>query len=202
VLRRFVAWSLLAFATLVALGLWVHERRRPPLPVIATLPHFELTERDGSRVALADLAGAPWVADFVFTRCRIYCPRLTGRMRELRARLSDPARVRSVSFTVDAAYDTPPVLARFAAEHGIAGRDWLLLTDGPDSTRRLVREGFLLPVEDQPEVAAMPVLHSNRFALVDSAGRVRFTVEAFEEDALDRLLDALATLEREERRGR
>jgi len=200
--RRFVAWSLLAFATLVALGLWVHGLHRPPLPVIATLPHFELTERDGSRVALADLAGAPWLADFVFTRCRIYCPRLTERMRELRAQLPDPARVRSVSFTVDAAFDTPPVLTRYAADHGIAGRYWLWLTDGPDSTRRLVREGFLLPVVDQPEIAAMPVLHSNRFALVDSAGRVRFTVEAFDADALDRLLDALAALEREERRGR
>lgn len=201
-LRRLVAWSLLVFATAVALVLWVVERHRPPLDVIATLPHFELTERDGTRVALADLAGAPWVADFVFTRCRIYCPRLTERMRELRARLPEPARVRSVSFTVDAAYDSPEVLARFAAGYGIAGRDWLWLTDGPDSTRRLVREGFLLPVEDQPEVAAMPVLHSNRFALVDAAGRVRFTVEAFAPDALDRLLEALARLEREERRGR
>jgi protein SCO1/2 len=200
--RRFVAWSLLVFATLVALGLWVHGLDRPPLPVIATLPHFELTEREGSRVALADLAGSPWVADFVFTRCRIYCPRLTERMRELRARLPDPARVRSVSFTVDAGHDTPEELARFASAYGITGRDWLWLTDGPDSTRRLIREGFLLPVEDQPAVTEMPVLHSNRFALVDSAGRVRFTVEAFADDALDRTLEALAALEREERRGR
>jgi protoheme IX farnesyltransferase len=30
---------------------------------------FALTERDGSKVTRADLAGAPWVADFVFTRC-------------------------------------------------------------------------------------------------------------------------------------
>jgi protein SCO1/2 len=201
-LRRVVAWLLLAFATLVAVALWLHQRQRPTLPVIATLPQFELTERDGSHVALADLAGAPWIADFVFTRCRIYCPRLTERMRELRARLPEPGRVRSVSFSVDPGYDTPAVLTRYAAEHRIEGRDWLLLTDGPDSTRRLVREGFLLPVDDQPEVAAMPVLHSTRFALVDSAGRVRFTVEAFEDDALERLLAALAELEREERRGR
>ncbi len=198
-LRRLVAWWLLIAAVAVAGALYVRERSRPPLPVIATLPHFELTERDGSKVALADLAGSPWIADFIFTRCQLACPVLTARMKELRPKLADPARIRSVSFTVDAEHDTPEVLSAYARRYGIAGRDWLFLTDGPDSVRKLVREGFLQPVEDTPDNAAQPVLHSTRFVLVDGAGRIRGLYDAYDPKSLDRLVDDAGRLLRDER---
>jgi protein SCO1/2 len=166
--------------------------------VIAALPDFTLVERDGSLVGLAELAGRPWVANFVFTRCRLVCPMLTARMQELRQRLGPASGVRSVSFSVDPGHDTPAVLAEYARRHGIAGRDWLLLTGPEAELRRLVREGFLLPVEDQPANLDMPVLHSSRFALVDGRGRVRGTYTAGEADALDRLLADLAAVEHEE----
>lgn len=202
-MKRAFAWTLLAGAALVALVLFVRERRHPAeeLPVVATLPAFELTERDGSRLALADLAGAPWIADFVFTRCRVACPVLTRRMQELRAQLPAGSRIRSVSFTVDADNDTPEVLRRYAEAHGIAGRDWLFATDGRDHVRALVREGFLLPVEDAPQSTAMSVLHSSRFALVDGAGRIRGLYDAYDPAALDRLLADAGALERGEARA-
>lgn len=198
-LRRLVAWWLLIAAVAVAGALYVHQRFRPPLPVIATLPHFELTERDGSKVALADLAGTPWIADFIFTRCQLACPVLTARMKELRPKLSDPARIRTVSFTVDPGYDTPEVLREYAEKHGIRGRDWLFLTDGPDSVRKLVREGFLQPIVDTPDNQAMPVLHSTRFVLVDGAGRIRGLYDAYDPQSLDQLVDDAGRLLREER---
>jgi protein SCO1/2 len=169
----------------------------PAPPPIATLPAFELVERDGSTVSLSDLAGAPWIADFVFTRCAIYCPRLTARMKELREEL--PAGVRTVSFSVDPEHDTPAVLVDYARRWGIEGRDWLFLTGAREEVWTLVRRGFLLPVEEAPEVEGSPILHSNRFVLVDSAGRVRGTYEAFDEAALERLLDELDALLAEER---
>lgn len=201
-MRRALAWTLLGLATLAAGALYLRERLRPPLPVIATLPHFALTERDGTEIGLAELAGAPWVADFVFTRCQLVCPRLTEKMAELRGRLGSVAAARSVSISVDPEFDTPEVLARYAAERGIAGRDWLFLTGEKEAVRGLIRNGFLLPVEDTPEVAQMPVMHSNRFVLVDSEGRIRGMYLPLEPGELDRLLDDLAALEREERRAR
>lgn len=188
----------LAALTVVGSGLFffVLSRRQPPPAVLAALPPFELTERDGSTVALADLAGAPWVADFVFTRCAIYCPRLTARMKELRQRL--PPRVRSVSFSVDPEYDTPAVLAQYARTWGIEGRDWLFLTGSRAAMWELVRHGFLQPVEETPEVEGSPILHSNRFVLVDARGRMRGLYDAFDEGAFDRLLADLAAVEAEE----
>lgn len=195
---RVASWTLLALATAVAAALWVRERARPPLPVVATLPHFELTERDGSRVTLADLAGRPWIADFIFTRCQVACPVLTARMREVREKLPEGTAIRSVSLTVDAAFDTPAVLSDYAATYGISGRDWLFLTDGPGDTRALVRDGFLQPVLDTPENAAMPVLHTTRFALVDGAGGVRGFYDAYDPEDLDRLVADALRLERAE----
>jgi protein SCO1/2 len=188
----------LAALTVVGSGLffWRLSRQVPPPAVITALPPFALVERDGSTVALADLAGAPWVADFVFTRCAVYCPRLTARMKELRQSL--PPRVRSVSFSVDPDHDTPEVLAEYARRWEIEGRDWLFLTGERAAMWKLVREGFLQPVEETPEVVASPILHSNRFVLVDSRGRMRGLYDAFEEGAFDRLLADLAAVEAEE----
>ena len=189
----------LAAAVVVVTGVFVLVNRKPRAPaVMAALPEFALLERDGSTVGRAELLGAPWVADFVFTRCAIYCPRLTARMKELRARL--PASVRSVSFSVDPEHDTPEVLAEYARRWGIEGREWLFLTGSRDATWRLIREGFLQPVEETPEVAASPILHSNRFVLVDSRARLRGFYDAFDEEALEQLLaDLRGVLAEEER---
>lgn len=191
-------WTVLAVLLALAVGavlFLVGGRPAEPLPVLAELPNFQFTERDGSRVGRAELLGEPWVADFIFTRCAIYCPRLTARMKELRQSL--PPNVRTVSFSVDPDYDTPEVLSAYAVTWGIEGRDWLFLTGPRDAMWSLIRQGFLQPVEEQPEVTGSPILHSNRFVLVDGAGRMRGLYDAFEEGAFDHLRHDLATLDSE-----
>lgn len=201
-MRAVLAWGLLAAATAVAVVVLAGERLRPPLPVIATLPHFVLTERGGGEVTLRELAGRPWVANFVFTRCQVICPQLTGRMRELRQRLPEDAALRSVSISVDPEHDTPEVLRQYAAAKGVTDPDWYFLTGEREAVRSLIRDGFLLAVEDTPENVAMPVLHSSRFALVDATGRVRGYYSPLEEGEaeLERLIADARALEREERR--
>lgn len=167
-----------------------------PPPVLNDLPAFSLTERNGEEVTKSSLAGRPFVADFIFTRCSLVCPRLTARMKELEKALPTESRARLLSISVDPDYDTPEVLQRYAETWHIAGDRWLLATGERGAIRDLVRRGFLLPVEEQPEIREMPILHSSRFALVDAQGRLRATYEAFEEDALERLLADLAALER------
>ena len=54
-----------------------------------------------------------------------------------------------------------------------------------------------MAVEATPEDTTSPILHSNRFALVDAQGRLRATYIAFEDDAIDRILADLATVEAE-----
>jgi len=194
-MRRFLAIGLLAgaFAAVIAVFLLERSTHRPAPEVIAQLPDFELVDSGGAAVRRADFADRPFVADFIFTRCALYCPRLTAEMKALGPRL--PAGVERISISVDPDHDRPEVLAEYARkwEVGPEAR-WRFLTGEREAVRNLVRRGFLLPVEDDPGNPAMPILHSNRFALVDGAGRIRGTYEAFEPEAIERLLADLAAV--------
>ena len=90
------------------------------------------------------------------------------------------------------------MLTAYADRHGLThSHEWLFLTGPRPAIWDLVRRGFLLPVEEAPENPEMPILHSNRFVLVDGEGRLRGAYDAFEPDALDRLLGDLAALQAE-----
>jgi protein SCO1 len=182
---------------LVVLGCGFGGREAPP--VLSALPDFSLLDAGGAPLTKASLAGRPFIADFIFTRCPAACPRLTARMKELALELPERSRARLVSFSVDPAHDRPEVLAAYAAKWEIRNERWLLVTGDREALWTLIRTGFLLPVEEQGD-PANPFLHSNRFALVDSAGRLRGTYEAFENEAIERLLADLAAVEREEER--
>lgn len=171
-------------------------RAPEPLPVLSELPEFSLIERSGAVLDKAALAGRPAIVDFIFTRCPASCPRLTARMKELEKRLPESSSVRLLSITVDPEHDRPAELARYA-DGWQAGPRWLFATGERAAIWELVRKGFLLAVEATPEDTTSPILHSNRFALVDGQGRLRATYLAFEEDALDRVLADLATVEAE-----
>lgn len=184
--------ALAAVVTIVFVAFALRSRPAEPPPVLHKIPDFAFTERDGSTVSLRDLAGHAWIADFIFTRCAIYCPRMTARMKELRLQL--PPDVRTVSFSVDPEHDTPEVLAGYAKQWQIEGREWLFVTGAQESMWKLIREGFLLPVEAQPEDLNSPVLHSTQFVLVDGAGNMRGSYDPYDDKSLDQLLRDLAAV--------
>lgn len=167
-------------------------QRQASLPVLGAVPAFALTERSGATVRAEDLVGSVWVAGFIFTRCPGICPALTARMATLQ-RLETPADdpIRLVSFTVDPAYDTPLVLARYAARAG-AGDDWLFLTGPRDEIALLLHDGFHLAfADDGPEND--PITHSDRLVLVDRARQIRGYYHGTDPEAVARLAaDALA----------
>ncbi|MBP9824727.1 MAG: SCO family protein [Thermoanaerobaculia bacterium] len=191
--RRSGGGWLTGFAGLALLAV-VACRAPEPLPVLSELPEFALVERSGATLDKAALAGRPAIVDFIFTRCPASCPMLTARMKELEKRIPEGSTVRLLSISVDPEHDRPEVLTRYA-EGWQVGPRWLFATGERAAIWELVRKGFLLAVEATPEDTSSPILHSNRFALIDGEGRMRGTYQALEEDALDRILEDLAALE-------
>lgn len=191
---RWIAWGAIG-AALVAVALVLLLDGRQPavdaLPVIAEVGTFELVDHAGRRVTPSDLAGAPWVVDFVFTRCRSTCPLMTEAMQRLRADWPRDVPVRFVSISVDPEHDRPEVLADYRRQRGIEGDDWLFLTGERDIVFRLVSDTFLLQFDPDPppELATpeMPILHSTRFVLVDAHGRIRGYYDGLDRAALERL---------------
>jgi protein SCO1 len=220
--RRAVLWtaSLALAAVTAGLAAW-HSRAVPggaaregtgleTLGLYGELPDFALTERSGRAVRRADLAGAVWIANFIYTRCTDTCPLQTATLARLQPDLLGDGRVRIVSLTVDPGHDTPAVLRRYAEQYRADPTRWLFLTGDPAAIARLAMEGFHLGVVDPGDVAASAgrlarwlgpipayashgakglVLHSPRLVLVDGRARVRAYHQPDDPRSLERLLE-------------
>lgn len=145
-------------------------------PALALLPSFVLTDQAGGTFDSSALRGKAWIADFIFTRCSGPCPAMTSRLATLQSQLAQHPRrqdIRLVTFTVDPEHDTPPVLAQYAQLAHADPAFWLFLTGPRTTVWSLVKNGFKLPVGDDPGNADMPIFHSQKLVLIDRAGRVR-----------------------------
>jgi protein SCO1/2 len=186
---EWLVWGAVALTILVIAAAFVLGRARraaaPPLPVIATLPDFTLTNDAGARVTLASLRGHVWVADIIFTRCPGPCAQMTRQMAELEEALpADGARF--VSLTTDPDFDTPAVLAAYARRAGARPDRWQFLTGDKPQLAALAAGGLkLTALEKEASQRENPndlFIHSTIFALVDRQGRLRAAFETVGED--------------------
>ena len=164
--------------------------------VLATLPTFVLENERAENTGLTDLRGSVWVADFIFTRCAGTCPVITRRMAELEKELDSSASLRDVklvSFSVDPDFDRPDVLRDYGRTNGADPARWMFLTGTNEVVRRLVRDGFKVPVGEQPD-PNMPIVHSQSFMVVDRLGRIRGAFDALTEEGRKDLRATLATV--------
>jgi len=171
------------------------------LPVLGEVTDFRLVDSSGEPIARADLLGQVWVANFIFTSCPSFCPRLSEQMASVQRRLDGVDGIRLVSFSVDPGTDTPQVLREYGERWGALPGRWLFVTGERRSMYELVRDGFKLAVEERsPEEAADGqgiILHSDRFALVDSRGRIRGYYTGTDDGSVAELVAATLQLARE-----
>lgn len=187
---RVALWTVLVL-TVVAVAaatLWSTLHREPaePLPDLGQVPAFSLTGRDGRTVTLADLAGKPFVIDFIFTRCVSSCPLMTAAMTKVGDGLVEGEDFRRVSVSVDPEYDTPAVLTAYAKTHG-APSTWWFLTGSTKAIVTLMGEGFHLAVDPSTGDPRNPIAHSTRMVLVDGRGRIRGYYQGLDQDDLAHL---------------
>jgi protein SCO1 len=156
------------------------------LPVYHSLSHFELTERSGKTITLADVKGKIGVYCFFFTRCPGPCLTLTSRLYELQ-NIVKKSPVQLVSISVDP-YDTPEILTAFAKKFDAWGDRWWNI--------------FLLPVEKNPAEAIVKdgeYLHSGKFILVDPQGVIRGYYDGVDPTVVPRISADIAKLIKESR---
>jgi len=116
---------------------------------------------------------------------------------ELREKIPKSERLKWVSVSVDPSWDTPQVLSEYAKKHHANFDDWLFLTGDKEKVFSLIRKGFRLGLEEEGGSIAEPIIHSNRFILVDSEGKIRGMYPATDEEALKKLQkDVIKLLEK------
>lgn len=162
--------------------------RPPELPVIHTIPDFELTEASGERFTRDDLLGRYHLVDFIFTECPLACPAMTAQMKSLHDAFPSE-RLGFVSISVDPDNDTLEVLRAYRNKLDVDAGRWSFLRGEVETVRTISEKGFLLAASD------LPYGHSLRFVLVDPEGRMRGTYQSDDPEhmaELRRILSAIA----------
>jgi protein SCO1 len=197
--------SLLVLAFLLA-TLRARALLGKPLPVLAEVADFTLTNQAGRAVTLADLRGQVWVADIIFTRCPGPCLKMTRQLRELQAALPASSQVKLVTLTTDPGFDTPRVLQAYGDRFGADFNRWMFLTGSPKQIANLATDSLkLTALEKKPEERESPAdlfIHSTIFVAVDKHGRLRGIFETSGEsinpaEVRSELLAAVRRLEHE-----
>src|SRR5262252_1391169 len=155
-------------------------RQTPAMPVLvpvgAAVPDFALVDQSGTTVALSSLKGKVVAVTFIYSRCPLpdYCPRMVENFRAVRQRFADRMDRDLVLLTIsfDPQYDTPPVLARYAASQRAGGTGWHFLTGDKANIERVCNA---FGIEYWPEEGL--ITHSLQTAVVDRDGRLAATVE-------------------------
>jgi protein SCO1/2 len=157
------------------------RRAKGTLPDIGRIAAFTLTNQAGQTVTLADLRGKVWVADIIFSRCAGPCPRMTRQMASLQAALPPTSTARLVTLTTDPEFDTPEVLAKYAARFNANPDRWQFLTGTKKEIAALAVDSLkLTAVEVQPEERTNTedlFIHSTIFVVVDKQARLRGSFE-------------------------
>src|SRR5262245_36914556 len=171
-------------------------KREPELTRFYPLPDFSLTDQTEKTVRLADLKGKVWVADFIFTSCGGTCPMMTMKMADLQGSLKNAKDVKLVSFTVDPERDDAARLKTYAGSYNADNERWLFLTGEHKQMQKLAKTGFHLTVEDGTDPNE-PIIHSQRFVLVDTEGHIRGYYNSDDDEAKQKILTDIGELLRE-----
>jgi len=146
------------------------------VPVGTAMPDFELTDQSNKPVALSSLKGKVVAVTFIYSRCPLpdYCPRMVENFRAVRARFADRMDRDLVFLTIsfDPRYDTPEILAKYAASQRAGGPGWHFLTGDPKNVER-VCNAFGIQYWAEEGL----ITHSLQTAVIDRDGRLAATVE-------------------------
>jgi len=143
-----------------------------PAKMNAKLESFRYTDQSGKAIALEDLKGQVWVANFIFTSCTTVCPGLTANMAQLQKEIkSDGLSAELVTFSVDPENDRPDVLRTYLGKFDADFTNWHALTGYTfEEMRRYAKENFKMAIEW--DARTDQAIHGTSFYLVDKSGTV------------------------------
>ena len=177
------------------------------LPLDLPLPEFRLVDSTGKEFGSRELAGRPYVVNFIFTRCQLTCPEQTRRMaafqqqlaRKIEHQHSSDERggpkhflwdtLQLVSISVDPENDTPATLTRYADNYGAKLDNWSFLTGKKSEIFSLVTAGFKLPVAEVGQ--GQPIVHTVNVALVDHRGHLRGVFNGMKDEGGRKLMQSV-----------
>lgn len=185
--NRFIIYFLVG---IVIAYLWFITKP-DPLPVLGSIPKFNMTDSRSEPFGYNELRGNIWVADFIFTTCAGPCPIMSTEMADIHKTFLDEYDIRTVSYTVNPDYDTPEILSEYADRYDADRSQWHFLTAPYEDMQSIIRNGFKMG--DIEEI----VFHSTRFALVDKEMNIRGYYIGTEKEDIEKLKKDIRRLKKE-----
>lgn len=170
----------------------------PADTIFATAPAFKAVDQAGQPVTNQTFAGRAYVTDFFFATCPGICPKMNGALLTVFKPYATDPRVAFMSFTIDPAHDSLPVLNDYAQRLGVTdAARWHFVTTGRSATARDtvfgLAKGFFTAA--QPDKAAPGgFAHNGTFALVDDQGHIRGLYDSLNAKEVARLQKELPVL--------
>jgi|SRR5579884_497309 len=154
-----------------------------PIDYGSPLPHTRLVDQTGRLVDLAsDFRGKTVLVSFIFTRCpdKDECPLVSAKFGTLQRRL-DPARFHLVEITLDPVYDSPRVVAQYAAQFGANPQAWSILTGQQHDVQHLLDRFGISSLQSESKL-----IHNDKIFVTAPDGKIADIVQgtAFDADAL------------------
>ena len=159
--------------------------------------NFNVTAQTGKSVTEKAMNGKICVADFFFTTCPGICPRLTTNMKLLQDSFLTDDKVLLLSYSVTPDKDSVAVLKRYAGEHQVNDKRWLLLTGNKNEIYDLGRKYFFVEEDLGEKRDTSEFLHTENFVLVDGKRRIRGIYNGLNLSSVKNLVRDIKELEQE-----
>lgn len=151
----------------------------PPSPDIRqpgdTLTDATFVDQNGAPTSLSAYRGHRVALTFIYTRCPLpeFCPLMDRHFAAVQKTLASTpalADVRLITMTLDPAFDTPAILAPYAARRGADPTIWSFLTGDPTEVDTFGSQ-LGIYVERNPQ-SAIDITHNLRTVVIDPDGRL------------------------------
>jgi protein SCO1/2 len=146
----------------------------PPLGPGDTPPPLPLVDQRGAPFSLGRLRGSAVAVSFIYTRCgdARMCPLVSAKFARAQREMGD-APIKLVELTLDPAFDTPAVLARYGRAFGADPRVWTLATGAPSSLDELAARFGIASERTQPGT----IVHTEALIVLDPDGRIDSVID-------------------------
>jgi len=120
---------------------------------------------------------------------------MTDHMLEIQQKLKNDSEVLLLSHTVMPRVDSVAQLKKYAIEKGVDDAKWNLVTGDKREIYELARKSYLA-AKDNP-YSEYELIHTENFVLVDRKKRIRGFYDGTQDEAIQQLLEDIATLKEE-----
>lgn len=160
-----------------------------------TIPDFALLNQNGDTITQKDYEGKIYVADFFYTTCPSFCPKLTNSLERVQKATLHDDEIMLASFTVTPEIDTVEQLKRYAEENGVITGKWNLLTGSKKEIYNLARKGYCV-VKTTGDGGKYDMIHTENLVLIDKEKRIRGFYDGTNPEEVDQLLEDIQLLKK------